>query len=116
MGREVIDGGVLIEIVGRVGLTLGSGTISDVIVGIRNIVCENELVSDVVTILLVVLGGAAAEEVVGVDVSGIGGVGDGGGENGGSAFCPFLQYFFKDGGFHVHSVHRGLLRLVKYPL
>ena len=41
LGHEVVDGGVLIEIVGRVGLTLGGGTISDVIVGIGNFVCRD---------------------------------------------------------------------------
>ena len=81
LGDEVVDGGVLIEIVG------------DVIVGIRNIVCENELVSDVVTILLVVLGGAAAEEIVGVDVRGIGGVGDGGEEVAVGFVCPHDHIF-----------------------
>ena len=80
LGREVVDGGVLVEIVGGVGFAFGDCAVSDVIVGIGNIVCGNELVSDVVTILLVILGGAAAEKVVGVSVDGIGGVGDSGEE------------------------------------
>ena len=61
LGREVVNRGVLVEVVGRVGLAFVGGTISDVIVGIGNIVCGNELVSDVVTILLVILRGAAAK-------------------------------------------------------
>ena len=80
LGREVIDGDVLVEVVGGVGLAFGGRAVSDVIVGIGNIVCGNELVTDVVTVLFVVLRGTAAEKVVGVDVSGIGGVGDGGEE------------------------------------
>ena len=74
LGREVVDGSVLVEVVGRVGFALGGGTVSDVIVGIGNIVCGNELVSNVVTVLFVVLRCAATEEVIGVDVSGISGV------------------------------------------
>ena len=44
LGREVIDGGVLVERVGGVGLAFGGGTVSDVVVGVGNIVCGNELV------------------------------------------------------------------------
>ena len=39
--REVIDGGVLVEIVGGVGFTLGGRTVSDVIVGIGNFICSD---------------------------------------------------------------------------
>lgn len=53
--REVIDGGVLIEIVGGVGLAFGGGTVSDVVVIVGDIVYGDELVADVVTVLLVVL-------------------------------------------------------------
>ena len=78
--REVINGGVLIEVVGGVGLAFGGGTISDVVVIVGDIVCGNQFIADVVAVLLIVLGGAAAEKVVGVNVRGIGGVGDGGEE------------------------------------
>ena len=39
--REVIDGGVLIEIVDRVGLTLGSRAVSDVVVIVGDLVCHD---------------------------------------------------------------------------
>ena len=78
--REVIDGGVLVEIVGGVGLAFGCRAISDIVVGIGSVVGGDQLIADVIGILLVILGGAAAEKVVGVDVSRIGGVGDGGEE------------------------------------
>ena len=39
--REVIDGGVLVEIVGGVGFTLGGRTVSDVVVGIGNFICRD---------------------------------------------------------------------------
>ena len=80
MGDEVIDGGVLIEVVGGVGFAFGGGAVSDVVVVVGDIVCRDELVADVVTVLLLIFRGAAAEEVVGVDVGGISGVGDGGEE------------------------------------
>ena len=76
--REVVDGDVLVEIVGRVGFTLGGSTVSDIVVIVGDLVGGDEFVADVVTILLIILGGTAAEKVVGVDVSGMGGVGDGG--------------------------------------
>ena len=91
LGREVVDGGVLVEVVGGVGLAFGSGTVShlayargriysNVVVIVGDVIGGGQLIADVIAILLVVLGGAAAEEVVGVDVGGIGGVGDGGEE------------------------------------
>ena len=39
--REVIDGGVLVEVVGGVGLALGNRTVSDVVVGIGNFICRD---------------------------------------------------------------------------
>ena len=39
--REVIDGGVLVEIVGGVGLAFGCRAISDIVVGIGNFVCRD---------------------------------------------------------------------------
>ena len=54
LGREVIDGGVLIEVVGSVGFAFGGRAVSDVIVGIGNFVCGNQFIADVVTILLVI--------------------------------------------------------------
>ena len=80
LGHEVVDFGVLVEIVGDVGLALGGRAVSDVVVIVGDIVCGDELIADVVAVLLVVLRGSAAKEVVGVDVCGIGGVGDGGEE------------------------------------
>ena len=41
LGREVVDGGVLVEIVGGVGLALGNRTVSDVVVGIGNFICRD---------------------------------------------------------------------------
>ena len=77
LGREVVDGGVLVEVVGGVGFAFGGRAVShlayargrmysDVVVGIGNIVCGNKLVSDVVTILIAVLQGVAAKKVGGV--------------------------------------------------
>ena len=65
LGREVVDGGVLVEIVGGVGLAFGGGTVShlayargrmysDVVVGIGNFVCGNQFITDVVAVLLVI--------------------------------------------------------------
>ena len=54
LGREVIDGGVLVETVGRVGLALGGGAISDVFVGVGNLVGRNKFIADVATVLLVI--------------------------------------------------------------
>ena len=77
LGREVVDGGVLVEVVGGVGFAFGGRAVShlvyargrmysDVVVGIGNIVCGNKLVSDVVTILIAVLQGVAAKKIGGV--------------------------------------------------
>ena len=79
-GREAVNLGVLVEIVGGVGFALGNGAIADVVVGVRNGVGGGEFVADVVAVVLVVLENAAAEQVVGVDVGGVGVVRDGGEE------------------------------------
>ncbi len=68
LGRKVVDGGVLVEIVGGVGFALGGGAVSDVVVVVGNVIGGDQFVADVVAVLLVVLGGAAAEEVVGVGI------------------------------------------------
>ena len=68
LGHEVVDGGVLIEVIGSVALPLGGGAIADVIIGVRDFISQDELVAGVVAVLLGVLGGAATEEVVGVGV------------------------------------------------
>ena len=39
--REVVDGGVLIEVVGSVGFAFGGRAVSDVVVGIGNFVCRD---------------------------------------------------------------------------
>ena len=54
LGREVVNRRVLIEGVGRVGLTFGGGTIADVVVGIGNFVCGNQFIAGVVAIVLVI--------------------------------------------------------------
>ena len=54
LGREVIDGDVLVEVVGGVGLAFGGGTVSDVIVGIGSVIRGDQLIAGVVTILLVI--------------------------------------------------------------
>ena len=54
MGDEVVDGGVLVEVVGGVGFTLGGRTVFDVIVGIGNFICSDEFIADVVAVLLVI--------------------------------------------------------------
>ena len=41
LGREVVDVGVLVEVVGRVGLAFGCRAISDIVVGIGNFVCRD---------------------------------------------------------------------------
>ena len=64
LGREVIDGGVLVEIIGGVGLAFGGGAVSDIIVVIGNLVCRNQFVADVVTVTLIVFGGTAIEEIM----------------------------------------------------
>ena len=78
MWREVVDGRVLVEVVGGVGFAFGGRAVSDVVIGVGDIVCRDELVADIVPVLLLIFRSAAAEEIVGVDVRGIGGVGDGG--------------------------------------
>ena len=78
LGHKVVNRGVLVEVVGGVGFAFGSGAISNIIVGIRSVIRGDQLIANVVAVLLIVLGGAAAEEIIGVDVRGIGGVGDGG--------------------------------------
>ena len=55
-------GGLLVEVIDGVGLALGGGAISDVIVIVGDIVCRDELVADVVTVLLFIFRGAAAKE------------------------------------------------------
>ena len=90
MGREVVDGGVLVEVVGCVGLALGDGEVADVVIGVGFRLAGNQLVADIVAIGLRFLrghhgtgfgdGGTAAEQVVGVGVlrgdGAIDGVGD----------------------------------------
>ena len=39
--REVIDGGVLVEVVGRVGFAFGGGTIADIVVIVGDLACRN---------------------------------------------------------------------------
>ena len=41
LGHEVVDDCVLVEIVGRVGFTLGGGTIADIVVIVGDLVCRN---------------------------------------------------------------------------
>ena len=52
--REVIDGGVLVEVVGSVSLALGGGAVSDVVVGVGNIIGSDEFIADVVAVVLVI--------------------------------------------------------------
>ena len=59
---KVVDGGILVKVVGCVSFAFGSGAVADVVVIVGNIVCGDELIADVVGILLVVLGGAATKE------------------------------------------------------
>ena len=54
LGHEVVDDCVLVEIVGRVGFTLGGSTVSDVVVGIGKVVCGNQFIADVVAVVLVI--------------------------------------------------------------
>ena len=86
--HETVNFRVLVEIIGGVGLALGDGAVSDVVVGIRDFV-----------------GGAAAEKVVGVDVSGIGGVRDGGKEITMGFVTPRDHIFvgISEGRFEVRS-------------
>ena len=53
--REVIDGGVLVEIVGGVGFAFGGRAVSDVIVVVGDLIRGGQLIAGVVTILLVIL-------------------------------------------------------------
>ena len=73
LGREVVNRGVLIEIVGGVGLAFSGGAVShlayargriysDVVVGIGGLIGGNQFIADVVAVLLVIFRGAAAEE------------------------------------------------------
>ena len=55
LGREVVNRRVLIEVVGGVGFAFGGRAVSDIVIVVRDIVCRDELVADVVTVLLVVL-------------------------------------------------------------
>ena len=41
LGDEVVDGGILVEVVGGVGFAFGGRAVSDVIVGIGNFVCRD---------------------------------------------------------------------------
>ena len=69
LGREVVNGGVLVEVIGGVGLALGDGAVSDIVIGVRDIVCGDELVAGVVAVLLVVdKNTAAAKKIVGVGI------------------------------------------------
>ena len=63
--REVVDGGVLVETVGGVGLAFGGGAVShlayargriysDVVVGIGGLIGGNQFIADVVAVLLVI--------------------------------------------------------------
>ena len=88
-----------------VGFAFGGGAVSDSIVGIGNIIRGDQLIANVVAVLLVVLRGAAAKEVVGVDVRGIGGVGDGGEEVAMGFVTPCDHGFvgIREGRFEVRS-------------
>ena len=41
LGREVVDGGILVEVVGGVGFAFGGRAVSDVVVGIGNFICRD---------------------------------------------------------------------------
>ena len=73
--REVIDCRVLVEIVSRVSFAFGSGAVSNIVVIVRDLIGRNKFIANVVAVLLIILGGAAAKEIAGVDVRGIGGIG-----------------------------------------
>ena len=62
LGREVVDGGVLVEVVGRVGFTLGGSTVSDIIVGVGLVLAGGKLVADAIGILTVVDKNTTADE------------------------------------------------------
>ena len=68
LGREVINGDVLVEVVGGVGLAFGGGTVSDVIVGIGSVIRGDQLIADIVPVLLLIFRSAAAEEIICVDI------------------------------------------------
>ena len=68
LGHEVVDGGVLIEVVGGVGFTLGDRTVSDVVVIVGDIIGSDEFIADVVAVLLIVLRSSAAEEVIRIGI------------------------------------------------
>ena len=50
LGHEVVDGGVLVEVIGGVGLAFGGRAVSDVVVGIGKVVCGNQFIADVVAV------------------------------------------------------------------
>ena len=77
---EVVDLGVLVESVGRVGLAFGGGTVSNIVVIVGDVIRGDQFIAGVVAVLLLIFRGTAAKKVVGVNVGGIGGVGDGGEE------------------------------------
>ena len=52
--HEVVNGGILVEIIGGVGLAFGGRAVTDVIVGIGNFICSDEFIADVVAVLLVI--------------------------------------------------------------
>ena len=54
LGDEVVDGGILVEVVGGVGLAFGGGAIADVIVIVGDLIGRNEFIAGVVTIVLVI--------------------------------------------------------------
>ena len=54
MGREVIDGGVLVEIIDGVGLAFGGGTVTNVVVIVGDLVGGGQLIAGVVAVLLVI--------------------------------------------------------------
>ena len=54
LGDEVVDGGVLVEVIGGVGLAFGGRAVSDVVVGIGKVVCGNQFIADGVAVVLVI--------------------------------------------------------------
>ena len=71
LGDEIINRGVLVEVVGRVSFAFGGGAISDVIVIVGDLVGGDEFVADVVAVLFVVLGDAAAKAIISVPIDGV---------------------------------------------
>ena len=65
---KVVNRGVLVEVVDSVGLAFGGGAVSDVVVIVGDLVGGDEFVADVVTVLLFIFRGAAAEEIICVDI------------------------------------------------